>query len=156
MNTLKLPLVNYWNRLYSMDSKVIFNPTDEENLVKVMNRGTHQGRPSSPLLFDATIMLWLKQHKVLNQFDDSKTLSFRLIHDVILIHGTPSEIQTFYTNLKIAFAKAGLEFNMEKTKILYNEVIEGEELEILKKFAGTFSSDSNSILFNLWRFAIRD
>ena len=146
MNTLKLPLVNYWNRLYSMDSKVIFNPTDEENLVKIMNRGTHQGRPSSPLLFDATIMLWLKQHKVLNQFDDSKTLSFRLIHDDILIHGTPSEIQTFYTNLKIAFAKAGLEFNMEKTKILYNEVIAGEELEILKKFAGTFNSDSNSIL----------
>ena len=146
MNTLKLPLVNYWNRLYSMDSKVIFNPTDEENLVKIMNRGTHQGRPSSPLLFDATIMLWLKQHKVLNQFDDSKTLSFRLIHDDILIHGTPSEIQTFYTNLKIAFAKAGLEFNMEKTKILYNEVIESEELEILKKFAGTFNNDSNSIL----------
>ena len=80
----------------------------------------------------------VEQHKVLNQFDDSKTLSFRLIHDDILIHGL-LQIQTFYTNLKIAFAKAGLEFNMEKTKILYNEVIEGEELEILKKFAGTFT-----------------
>ena len=45
MNTLNLPLGNYWNRLYSMDSKVIFNPLDEESLIKVMNRGTHQGRP---------------------------------------------------------------------------------------------------------------
>ena len=45
MNTLKLPLGNYWNRLYSTDSKVIFNPLDEESLIKVMNRGTHQGRP---------------------------------------------------------------------------------------------------------------
>ena len=42
---------------------MIFNPTDEENLVKIMNRGTHQGRPSSPLLFDATIMLWLNSIK---------------------------------------------------------------------------------------------
>ena len=111
-----------------------------------MNRGTHQGRPSSPLLFDATIMLWLKQHKVLEQLNKSETLSFRLIHDDILIHGTPSQLETFYNKLNTAFKKAGLEFNIEKTKILYNEALDNGELEILKKFAATFDKDINSIL----------
>ena len=60
-------------------------------------------------------MLWLKQHKVLNQFDNSKTLSFTLIHDDILIYDTPSQLQIFYIKLNTAFEKAGLEFNIEKT-----------------------------------------
>lgn len=63
-NKVGLPWVNYRNRLYSRDSKVTFNSADEENIIKLMNRGTHQGRASSPLLFDATITLGLKQHKV--------------------------------------------------------------------------------------------
>ena len=35
---------------------------------------------------------------------------------------------------------------MEKTRILYNEVLECGEFEILKKFAGTFNNDIHSIL----------
>lgn len=64
--------------------------------------------------------------------EKSETLSFRLIHDDTLIHGTPSQLKTFHIKLNTAFKKAGLEFNIEKAKILYTEVLDKEELEILK------------------------
>ena len=83
LTDLKLPYPNYWNRLYSKDSKVIFNSADDDNITElVMNRGTHQGRPSSPLIFDAVIMKWMEKNDIIDaNYSNSKTLSFRSVHD---------------------------------------------------------------------------
>ena len=97
-----------------------------------MNRGTHQGRPSSSLIFDAVIMEWMRKNDLIDaNFSESFTLSFRSAHDDMLIHGTPAEIVSFYNKLIIAFNKAGLEFNKSKTKILHNACMDECHWQVL-------------------------
>ena len=149
LTDLDLPYPNYWNRIYSKDSKVIFNSADDDNIEELlMNRGTHQGRPSSPLIFDAVIMKWMKKNDLIDaNFSESFTLSFRSVHDDMLIHGTPAEIISFYNKLIIAFNKAGLEFNKSKTKILHNVCMDESHWQVLDNFVmEDFDETDESIL----------
>ena len=140
LTDLDLPYPNYWNRLYSKDSKVIINSADDDDIEELlMNRGTHHGRPSSSLIFDAVILEWMRKNDLIDaNFSESFTLSFRSAHDDMLIHGTPAEIVSFYNKLIIAFNKAGLELNKSKTKILHNKSMEDSHWNVLLEFAMQF------------------
>ena len=112
---------NYWSRIYKTNGIVDFGESD---LIANMMRGTHQGRKSSPLVFDAVLMTWLKKEKIFNDSEiNYDTTWIRFLHDDIVVSGTPKDLQRLHVILVKALKKCGLDLQSKKTKILHHKEI---------------------------------
>ena len=92
LSKLNIGFKNYWKRLYSVDSIVKFFELDDDI---IMQTGTHQGRCTSSLFFDAVLMSILVDKGIMKYIKDPETLTafLRLLHDDMLIKGSLTEIQ---------------------------------------------------------------
>ena len=133
-------LASFQNHQYTWDSKVIYTKTKNAT----MSRGVHQGRPSSPLVFDATLQAWLQENKIL---DDLPSCFLRYIHDDIVGRGKPSELLILYGRLKEVLKEAGLTLNPNKTQIFHHILPDNYQLVGITELSDALRdpSDENSI-----------
>ena len=141
LSKLGIKFTNYWKRLYSVDSIIKFFDLDDD---VIMQTGTHQGRCTSPLIFDAVLMSILSEAKVLDAIGSSTTTLLRLLHDDMLYKGTPDEIANLTKLITTALSKAGLDLNKTKTEVLHHESISPAGKEKVLQWANKF--DKNIIL----------
>ena len=95
-------------------------------------RGTKQGDPISPQLFNAVLESALKdvqQHWrqkgwgiKLGEVDSDKLTNLRFADDLIWLASSKKQLETMIGELIQAVARVGLELHMGKTKVLTNQV----------------------------------
>ena len=140
LSKLNIGFKNYWKRLYSVDSIVKFFELDDDI---IMQTGTHQGRCTSSLFFDAVLMSILVDKGIMKYIKDPETLTafLRLLHDDMLIKGSLTEIQNLIELITTAFTDAGLKFNKSKTEVFHHSKINQEVKKNLKAWANEFHDD---------------
>ena len=140
LSKLNIGFKNYWKRLYSADSIVKFFELDDDI---IMQTGTHQGRCTSSLFFDAVLMSILLDKGIMKYIKDPETLTafLRLLHDDMLIKGSLTEIKNLIELITTAFTDAGLKFNKSKTEVFHHSKINQEVKKNLKAWANEFHDD---------------
>ena len=73
-----------------------------------MEVGTHQGRRSSPMIFDAILYSHLKECKI---FEDFPEFHFGMVHDDICYVGKADRAVELLSRLQEALGRIGLEVN---------------------------------------------
>ncbi len=125
--------------LYSgLQAKII---TEKASKPIKIQRGVRQGDPLSPLLFNCVLEEVFKmldwQEKGID-INGEKISNLRFADDVVLLAPTVEELRTMICELEEAGDKAGLEMNLQKTKILKtNEQnidieIKGNKIEVVE------------------------
>ena len=107
----KLCFQNYLNRLFGTDAKVSFGDLDA-----VMEVGTHQGRRSSPLLFDAMLYWFLDTNGVLDKLQELG-MDLSLIHDDMFLEGNVVNMHTAFKLIRDSLRETNLQLNESKTEL---------------------------------------
>jgi hypothetical protein len=121
MNTLK--------KLYEGQSGTIV--ANHESRPFGITRGTKQGDPISPPLFNAVLEkamarvkgMWLKRGWgiQMGSLDGERLLNLRFADDILLVSRSLRVLKRMLEELQIAVREVGLELHFGKTKILANE-----------------------------------
>ena len=101
-----------------------------------IRRGTKQGDPISPQLFNAVLENALKEVQItwrqkgwgisLGELDSDRITNLRFADDLILIASSREILGLMIKDLMHAVTRVGLELHMGKTKILTNQVVESK------------------------------
>ena len=106
--------------------------TDKEGRYFKVKRGVRQGDPMSSALFNCLLeeifrtLEW--NDKGINT-NGEKISNLRFADDVILMEERIEKLREMFNELTIESSEAGLEANIEKTKVLSNE-LKGEEVDL--------------------------
>ena len=100
---------------------------DQSSRIFTMERGTRQGAPLSPMLFNAVLehimrklkVRWQKKRYGI-QVNMRYLQNLRFADDVLLFGSTRAQIRNMLEDLSIEAGRVGLKLHMGKTKILSN------------------------------------
>ena len=138
---------------------------NDESSVFEITRGTEQGDPISPPLFNAVLekaVAWLKQTWIrrgwgvpLGVGKDERLLNLRFADDILLIAKSLKVLTKMMEEMQVAVREVGLEMHFGKTKILANAhgqkqgnassiKVGANEVEIMSKIKVRSISDEHS------------
>ena len=121
-------------------SQKAFVATDKQSREFHIARGTKQGDPISPVLFNAVLEYmfgplkrkWHRRGLGLNIGIEENLTNLRFADDVLLVTSSLEDLKTMLSDLQHAAGTIGLEIHYGKTKILANEFghAEGSPLQV--------------------------
>ena len=122
--------VDVLRKLYEGQSAIV--QCDQKSRSFPIHRGTKQGDPISPILFNAVLETFMGRLKCkcvekkwgvqLGLMLDSSVTNLRFAHDILLVARTLPQIRSMIADIARAAAEVGLELPPDKTKILHNGI----------------------------------